>query len=303
MENVHCNLCDSRETLPVRVAHVRLYGRDNAFHVVRCARCGLVYVNPRPDKEELRAYYPREYQSDMQRAVSDGWDNPVIRVGLEMVLRRRMPSASPGGRLLDIGCTTGRYLMNLREKGWDVQGVEIDADAADIARSQYGLTVHTGDAEDVLPKFDGESLDVITMWHVIEHFSNPLTVLQEVRRILKPGGLLMLELPNFACPFASLFGQYWFPLEVPRHLYQFTPKTLAAMLEKAGFRLTRVKGVPAPEALVWSLNALRNRQPDPLSTHITANPVLMSLAFPISWLLAQFRMSDHMAAVAVRLHP
>ncbi len=111
----------------------------------------------------------------------------------------------------------------------------------------------------------------------------------------------MLELPNFGCPVASLFGESWFPLEVPRHLYHFTPGTLEAMLEKAGLRLTRIRGVPTPEAIVWSLRILWNKPSEGGDEQsLSLSPVAMSLAFPVSWLLAQFRWSDHMAAVAFR---
>ena len=112
----------------------------------------------------------------------------------------------------------------------------------------------------------------------------------------------MLEVPNFASPLARLFRKYWFPLDIPRHFFQFTPATLKTMLVKAGFERVRVTGVPSPEAMVWSAVAARQASPIDFNRGDTLklNPAAMALAFPLSWIMAQFVMSDNMAAVAVR---
>jgi len=279
---------------------VRHYGDDQPFRIVRCEGCGLAYVSPRPDREQIREYYPQQYQADMNRVIGEGWTNPFVRMGLRMILRRRLPPVPPG-RLLDVGCTVGRYLLALRERGWHVQGIEIDPYAAQYARSRHGLDVRTGDAEDLLGRMEDASFDVVTMWHVLEHLFDPTAVLTQVRRILKPGGLLMMELPNFKCPFARLFGDYWFPLEVPRHLYQFTPRTLKSMAQKAGLEPVTIKGVPSPEAVALSLLALGKRRTGDLKgEELSLSPLLLTLAFPLSWLMARLDLSDHMATVLVR---
>ena len=113
---------------------------------------------------------------------------------------------------------------------------------------------------------------------------------------------MRLEVPNYACPLVSLFKRYRYPMDIPRHLYRFTPGTMKTMLTKAGFNRIQVKGVPSPEAIVWSAAAVRQRSPIDFNRGdvLQLNPVAMSLAFPVSWVMAQFVMSDHMAAVAVR---
>ena len=112
----------------------------------------------------------------------------------------------------------------------------------------------------------------------------------------------MLEVPNYASPLVSLFKRYWFPMDIPRHLYQFTPATMKNMLTKAGFHRAHVNGVPSPEAIVWSTVAARQASPIDFNNgdSLKLNPVGMCLAFPLSWFMAQFVMSDHMSAVAVR---
>lgn len=301
MEDTACNLCGSRETQLVQVAHVQRFGRKTPFRLVRCRHCELVYVNPRPDKNGIQEYYTSDYQPRMRTLLCDGLANPVLRIGFNMIRRRRLPPLVTPGKALDIGCASGLYLEWLRSHGWEVQGVEVDPEVAQDTRSRLGVPVHTGGAEEVMVGLPSAEFDVVTMWHVIEHFHDPLKVLKDIHRVLKPGGLLMMEVPNYRCPLASVFKEHWVPLEIPRHLYHFTPATLRAMVGKAGFRLANVKGVPAPEAIAWSFHSFwnrhsRNSSEDPLPM----NPLVMGLLFPFSWLMARFRLSDHMAAIAVR---
>ena len=217
-------------------------------------------------------------------------------------MRRRRTPSNKTGRLLDIGCSNGAYLAAMKERGWDVESVEFDGDAAEYARNSRNLTVTQGDVEDAVGQLAANSFDVVTMWHVLEHSFDPAAALKQIHRVLKPGGIVMLEVPNYACPLVSLFKRYWYPMDIPRHLYQFTPATMKTMLTKAGFNGIQVKGVPSPEAIVWSAAAVRQRSPIDFNRGdvLQLNPVAMSLAFPVSWVMAQFVKSDHMAAVAVR---
>ena len=300
MEKVPCNLCGSREAKLERLARDHLYPLDSAFRVVKCSHCNLVYLNPRPDMQKMRFHYPQEYQAKIRHVIQKGRQNRLICSGLKMIRRRRMPPV-PGGSVLDIGCGRGLYLIALRKMGWKVSGIEIDADSAKCAREQYGLSVRTGPAEEALGEFADKQFDVVTMWHVLEHLFDPSGVLSEVHRILKPGGILMLEVPNFDSFASSLFGKHWFTLEVPRHLYHFTPQTLSAMLAKNGLSLRKLRGVPAPQAIAWSLQILWNwwtRNSRGLS--LCVNPVLMTLIFPMDWIMARFRLSSAMSAVAMK---
>jgi 2-polyprenyl-3-methyl-5-hydroxy-6-metoxy-1,4-benzoquinol methylase len=301
MESVNCGLCGSQEQQVIRSVPVQRYGLAAYFQLVRCHTCNLVYLNPRPDKQESAAYYPPEYQADMRKVLQEAWANPITRKGLEMVRRRRTPRCSHKGKLLEIGAASGIYLQGQRELGWDVEGIEIDQESAEYARQKYGLTIHTGDAEEILPEMPEGTFDAVAMWHVLEHLHHPLQILREICRVLKPGGLLIVEAPNYGSPLVTLFGRYWFPLEIPRHLYHFTPQTLQAMFSRAGLVSFQVKGVPSAEVVSWSLHALRTQKIDQLeTTPLALNPLVMALLFPVSWTMAQFNMSDHMAAVAMK---
>jgi 2-polyprenyl-3-methyl-5-hydroxy-6-metoxy-1,4-benzoquinol methylase len=136
------------------------------------------------------------------------------------------------GKLLEIGCGSGDLLNGMRKLGWDTQGVDVDSAALENARNK-GLRVTLGLLEEM--HFAKDSFDAICMAHVIEHVHDPLKLLTECRRILKPGGRLTLVTPNAQSFCHRLFGRAWFALEPPRHLHIFTISTMAQLLKEAGF--------------------------------------------------------------------
>ena len=300
LEHTACNLCGSEATELLRNARVLHYGQAMEFAIVRCRSCRLVYIDPRPDPEYLGAFYPKGYQEDILRFLEEGRKSPIFRLGMRMLRKRRIPPVAGGGQLLDIGCSNGMYLAAAREAGWKVRGIELDEAAAEVARTHFGLDVDCGDGTSLLRSYPEASLDVVTLWHVLEHFADPLGILREIFRVLRPGGKILMEVPNFASPLAGLLGDHWFPLDPPRHLYHFTPATLEAMLRKAGFEGIRVRGVPSPEAIVWSLASLGRSGPEESvpGQPLKANLPAMAAAFPVSWMMALFNRSDHMSVAA-----
>jgi 2-polyprenyl-3-methyl-5-hydroxy-6-metoxy-1,4-benzoquinol methylase len=300
-ETTACNLCGSQESEWVRTTQDQQYDLEGTFSIVQCKNCQLVYVNPRPNEEDIRVYYPEQQQIDIRHLLQWAQQNPITRLGIRMILHRRSPPFVPGGKLLEIGCANGAYLTLMRNAGWNVYGIEIEAAAARYAREELSLNVRNDTADVALADFPDNHFEAVTMWHVLEHMYDPSAVLAEIYRVLKPGGVFMLEVPNVNSLPASWFGEVWFPLEIPRHLYHFTPQTLTAMLTKGGFRLTKLKGVPAAEAMVRSMLLLWHKwRGHPRGTPYTMKPALMALCFPMSWLMAKFCLSDHMMAVGVK---
>jgi SAM-dependent methyltransferase len=172
----------------------------------------------------------------------------------------------------------------------------------DVERLEaLGLKVRSGLAEAALAEYPDEHFDVVTSWHVLEHVLDPSRVLAEAYRILKPGGVLMLEVPNFDSLGRTVLRTYWFPLELPRHLYHYTPKTLGALLRKAGFGEITIKGVPSALSVTLSLQLIWNRLTGNLKSRwLILNPLLLGIFFPISWVLAKFHRSSHMTADAIK---
>ena len=236
MEQVICNLCKSDSPHLLFQLPDLLLGREEGLStLVRCRVCGLIYQNPRPTPSEMPAHYPPEYES----YVNPGEGREVApllqqayRYGMDKRCRY-VTRVKSGGRILDVGCATGLFLLNMRRQpGWEVHGVEISPHAAAIARQQ-GLDVFTGDLEEA--QFAGASFDVITMWDVFEHLHDPAASLAEIRRVLKPDGLLVLRVPNEGSWDARIFGRYWAGYDAPRHLYIFDRRTLTEMLARNGF--------------------------------------------------------------------
>jgi SAM-dependent methyltransferase len=183
----------------------------------------------------MAQYYPVNYFGYTPAIDEDGfflrrWD----RRRRVRRLCRIVTSHCGGGKLLDVGCATGNFLGEMRAFGdWDLYGVELSGEAAAYARSRLGLTVAQGTLREA--SFGDDSFDVVTLWDVLEHVEEPLATLREVRRVLKPGGLLLFSTPNLRSFDRTLAGRYWAGYDVPRHLYLFPEPVLEGMLQASGF--------------------------------------------------------------------
>ena len=139
---------------------------------------------------------------------------------------------APQGRLLDVGCGSGLWLLLVAQLGWQVEGIDFDEKSVSLARQQ-GLLVHLGSLEQ--QNFPSESFDALALSHVIEHVPDPVRTLAECARILKPGGQLVLYTPNASSLGHRLFKQNWRGLEPPRHLHLFGPASMRTLMGRAGF--------------------------------------------------------------------
>jgi len=195
-----------------------------------------MYLNPRPDPAEIGAYYAADY-APYKRAVEDE------RSGLmrwmrrrKLIQRRRMIERFSGlhsGRILDVGCATGLFLHEMALAGWHVTGIEPITAAASYGRDRFGLDVFEGMIEEA--PYERESFDVVTFWDVLEHTFSPSQTLARSSGLLRPGGLVAVNVPNWHSIERQWFGPHWIGLDPPRHLYVFTHDTLTSLLEQAGF--------------------------------------------------------------------
>ncbi len=161
---------------------------------------------------------------------------------------------SDKGKVLDIGCGNGNYLAWLKTLGWAVHGVEPDEASAKFAAQEYGIDTFCGDLLDA--HYPGSFFDCITMWHSLEHSHRPLETLKEVNRILKPNGFVLISAPNIDSMEAKLLKGNSFLFDVPRHLYDFSPRTLGAMLNKTGFTVQKTIYDSRIDTFQWSFNLL-----------------------------------------------
>ena len=145
-----------------------------------------------------------------------------------------------GGKILDIGCGFGKFLLRAKKAGWDAYGIEVSDSAVDVAR-RMGLQVKKIDGRFETVDFPEEFFDCILLNNVLEHCHYPKRALNQCYRILKKNGYLIVVVPNFDCYDRRIFKQYWGHLDIPRHLYHFNPHTLSALLVKVGFCIEKIK--------------------------------------------------------------
>jgi 2-polyprenyl-3-methyl-5-hydroxy-6-metoxy-1,4-benzoquinol methylase len=221
------------------------YVTGDPFEIRRCRDCGLALTWPPPPPSDMARYYPDAYYG---RAGERRFVGPVE--GLQQAVygsrARKVEEAAGGrpGRVLDVGCGRGFLLDAFRRRGWAVEGTEMSDASSAHAREVLGIPVRLGPLESLaLP---AEAYDAVTLWHVLEHVTTPGAMLDEIHRILKPGGVLLVSVPNFGSPEARVAGPGWFHLDVPRHLVHFTPNTLDAALRGAGLEPVSSAGF-APE--------------------------------------------------------
>jgi SAM-dependent methyltransferase len=225
LEHVNCNLCGRDETM--------LWGEKSGIKIVKCLHCGLIYCNPRPDNDELQAFYSEEYFSEGHYA-GDEKRQKMYEIEIAEILE----NITQQGKFLDVGCAVGKFLDTLPTT-FEKWGTEFSEDAANISRERLGPHIITGQVRDIeLPE---EYFDIVQMRGVLEHSQNPYEDLISISKALKETGILRIsQLPNISSISARLFKTKFNQVKPGEHLYYFSPETIKATLKKAGFRITRV---------------------------------------------------------------
>jgi SAM-dependent methyltransferase len=222
-EDVPCNLCGTRKSAFLFTTRDYRFVTDRTdFRVVRCAECRLVRMNPRPIEADIHRYYHDGfYRSDESPA------DALVNMRPRLTSMAKHVTRYPAGRLLDIGCFRGEFIEHARANhGWDVAGVEF----SQRPPNYYGLDIFYGDLASA--PYAGASFDVVTLWAVLEHVYDPSRILTQVHRLLKPGGVTVILVPNFT----SIPGRFLRHDDVPRHITMFTRPTLGRMLQRTGLQ-------------------------------------------------------------------
>lgn len=221
----------------------------NGFSLVECSGCSLVYVADPPSGDELRRLYSSEsgYHTSLFNLASP---DSIARRAAAREYFEILSKFRSGGSILDIGCSSGFFLIQARDGGWKARGLEVSGDTARVARDQFGLDVLTGTLEE--GTFPEGCFDVVTLWDVIEHVPDPVKTLALVHRILKDDGLVMFVTPNVGGLFpkmAYLAGRiigYWPHPEPPHHLFQFSKRTAREVAKRTGFEVLRILDLRIP---------------------------------------------------------
>jgi SAM-dependent methyltransferase len=226
--NIPCNLCGADATVP--------YLAEDNYVFVRCRRCGLVYQNPQPESADVAQRYDGSY-FDYEYANEDNFFSLMLLGLKDSGFSETALWQWPDKTFLDIGCATGKLLAYMQTRGWSVRGVEICKESAEYGRKQRGVPIFSGTLE--AARLARETFSLIHFSHLIEHVPDPRTLLAEVRRILKPGGLALITTPNCGGFQARLFKNRW-RSAIADHLFLFSTKTLTGLLSSLDFKIHKI---------------------------------------------------------------
>lgn len=231
LDYVVCNLCGNKS---FKIIH-----RNNPYQVVSCCKCNLFYLNPRPTKKDIYSFYQNNYfHSGLN---STGYSNySILDKDLKLEAEKKLKIIKQfikNGRLLDIGCGYGHFLMSARNDGYKVEGFDISKDAINKLIS-HGIKGKVGKSINSLPN---EYFDIITAWDVVEHFTDPKTSFQAISKLQRANSYLFITTPNINNWNAKIFGKYWYGYKrIPEHLFFYSEKHIKVFLEKSGYNVVRI---------------------------------------------------------------
>jgi SAM-dependent methyltransferase len=238
-----CPVCLNAVTVPA------LTGTDQLFEVTprtftlnSCSVCRCLFINPLPGDNEIAGFYPSQYwwsaaTPGLLKKVEGIYRRLALRGHVSFIQKAAGTRSQP--HLLDVGCGSASLLALMKARGFRVIGVDFSREAAAVASTENGVQVIVGSLNDAA--FSDASFDVVTLFHVMEHVTNPRDVLKEVARILKPDGSIVLQVPNIDSLQFRLFGSRWYGLDIPRHVIDYSTDAIFRLLSDSGFAPRRVR--------------------------------------------------------------
>jgi SAM-dependent methyltransferase len=238
-----CLVCGSEQFATIFRGSDRLYHTtEREFSVVRCAKCGLLRLDPLPSPEELRTYYPDSYWFAPDQSAASRLEELYRRIVLRdhvNFVERALRSSKASGPLLDVGCGGGLFLGLMRQRGFRVLGLDFSREAAAIAWRRQQAPAVCAMLENA--PFPAGSVAGVTMFHVLEHLYDPRAYLSASRDLLAPDGRLVVQVPNAASWQSRLLGRRWNGMDVPRHLFDYRASDLEKLMAQCGLEVVRRK--------------------------------------------------------------
>jgi 2-polyprenyl-3-methyl-5-hydroxy-6-metoxy-1,4-benzoquinol methylase len=226
----NCDICGIR-------TQTKVFSVNAEFDILKCNYCNLCWTSPRLSQENLINEYAKNTADIIaSKEYIEEYLIPVENQKEDIINNLKL---SPGGYVLDVGCGEGEFLLRMQKRGFLTVGIDSFKLAVEIAKAK-GLNIIYGDVEEILDEdifFKHNQMDIITLWHVLEHLPSPSRILQKLNKILKENGLVIIAVPNFASIQAMLFKEDWFALRIPQHLYHFSPNSLYKLCNKTGFTI------------------------------------------------------------------
>lgn len=235
----NCPVCGSADIKKALTAKDFTVSKRD-FDIYECSQCLLRFTQDIPDTDSIGAYYKSEEyisHTDTSRGIVNNLYQKVRKYTLGQ--KRKLVEKVTGiheGQLLDVGSGTGAFVNEMSSHGWQVTGLEPDADAREVANKNYGFELKDTSA---FYSLQPGSYDAISMWHVLEHVHDLNAYIQQLKSVLKENGKLFIAVPNYTSGDASVYKEFWAAYDVPRHLYHFSPNSMRVLIEKHGMRIEK----------------------------------------------------------------
>ena len=240
IHHVNCPACQSKKIAKIFSARDHTVSQE-VFEIWECRDCTLRFTQNIPDESAITKYYQSEEyisHSDTKK----GLVNTLYHKVRNITLRNKFSivkkyTGLEKGNVLDIGAGTGAFLNQMKEKGWNVKGLEPEEKAREFAQVNYEILL---DPPQNLEELLEGTFDAITLWHVLEHVHNLKLYLNRFYELLKEKGVLFVAVPNYLSADAKKYGPDWAAYDVPRHLYHFSPRSMKILMRKYGFSVDEV---------------------------------------------------------------
>ena len=241
---MNCPVCLNPATAPALTGVDFLFETTTrTFHLSGCPNCRCLFLDPPPLQEEIAEFYPAQYwwksSSEILKKLEMTYRRAALHDHIAFIAAAAGSVRHRPVRLLDVGCGSGTLLGILKQRGYDVVGQDFSAEAAAIARAENDVEVVPGSLQDA--GFGDESFDLVTLFHVMEHVTNPHEILTQVRRILRSNGRIVLQVPNIESWQFRFFGANWYGLDIPRHVIDYSSSSIRKLLGDSGFAVRRVR--------------------------------------------------------------
>lgn len=209
------------------------------FTIYECKNCGLYFLNPMLNNNELSKCYEYDYYS-YNNYIKDSQVNVLRKLWRKIIeIKTYTPKLPPKAMVLDVGCGSGEWLYQMKRQGFQVYGCDVSMDAVELGNNIADLNIFCGQLID--NTYDDNIFDFIRLNHSFEHMNNPNETLNEIHRILKKEGLLFIGVPNTSGLWNRMFKEYWYYLGAPIHVYNYSARNLCYLLKKHGFKIIKVK--------------------------------------------------------------
>jgi 2-polyprenyl-3-methyl-5-hydroxy-6-metoxy-1,4-benzoquinol methylase len=237
---IPCPVCQHQETVPALKVKDHSVSKEY-FDVYECPRCTLRLTKDAPADIHIGRYYQSEdyiSHSNTRKGIINSLYHRVRNHTMEVKCRllKKMTGLQTGVHL-DVGAGTGAFVQHMNENQWTSTGLEPDEKAREVARSMHRtILLPAGE----LNHFEAGTFDAITLWHVLEHVHELYPYMQQLKKILKPGGLIFIAVPNYTSYDGVKYGSDWAAYDVPRHLYHFSPKSMKWLFKESGFQVKKI---------------------------------------------------------------